>query len=1139
MVRRYLLICFLAIFQDVYATAQQIEGLLPLTTSGNASALLYHEGAILIGTQSGVEVFLYNQIIGNFRYNSLIGRPQISRDDTLRLIKDGSNVIVWDQSHSKAGVLDYKSGKAWIDAGKVDEASNNLPATSTEENNVRSVLQDRGIIVTALIKNEFLSRNNAPVWLVGTRTKGLLQYYFDEKCETILRSESLRFKSSSSTQVRHILSLLYLSEFNSVVIGTCGDGAYLWSQMRDQVFTPVFDPKEDSDGQERHFWSFAKLNSSSFLAGNDMGQVLEYNNKGINNTKHLVSLSGGSVSEEEQRVLCLQQWPGKPGRYLAGTHEGDIFGLYPLPLPKGGFRSELLFKLGTGSQVKCFFADVDKKQVWVGTDKGIWLLDAVGNFVKKDSTLNADFFVSNGVNIYFGNREGQLGVIGSNGNIEALAAEDFKGNEFCNMLFLENGKVLLFTRNNFMHLGRLDGRTLTFEYKFYNNNGLVYRDRENGNHVYPMSTIYGGYEAEGIVWCSTNFGLLRFNPYDSNTIVNYYYKNATGIPAVEYNTNAFLQLNDSLLIFGSRRGLVIVNTRQASRYQNRNRPDFQLWRVENQKPQIRPKGNHLQYQYSEQNFLFLPDSSKIALDYEDKNTLFFPVSPDYSLLETPLLYLANGSIDTAIFAAGRSFSPEFFMGKPSHFRKNVSLKFGDYAKLNSNNKTNLKATLFHFVQSFSSSFWMFVISLMIILSFILLSRIKNKQVQAENARLARQVQEQKRLQTFIELGKALATARSYEGLHEELQSALKDAYSVLGDSQISIYVFEKGRMQLRTIAHARTDADLMEYNHVSSKGIYFLNDPEDQRRPIIHQWKKGNMHEPLIINDASSEFYKGEVRPIVKLDQIYESFIFKTLEIDEKPAAILSIQNEKTNAYTGEKLKETLQHLDIIGYFVGLSLDIIERTRSAQVEQATLLHFNQIAEKRLSQHIANNFVERIGRIYPDSRPTTDAFKNFLSEVYTADPLAYGNYELNIIRHYIPLCKFLYEKEEINVTVTNESLIQRYRIPAFILLNTVNNSMKHCHKAKINIEIKGEKEEENGFLMLSVEDDGAGIDFQKLKERNEQRSSTFLIAQYFASLEQKTGYKIPAPEMKNIGPGGTCAKVTFRLPFVLLELFKKI
>lgn len=281
-------------------STQTLKGLHHIVLGeGNVNAISYAEGILFFATQLGVELYYNNQIIATFTYPELTGKTSNNRDEAVYLYPDTATHSMWVKDSKGYGRIDYFKG-ACVHSEQPGNAIKNrsdpyactmLPGRQVRHGDRVFALPSTGDSLTCAVYNGFKSNTTQDIILAGTLNHGLLQYSFDKK-GACTRIDSLVIPISGQAPVRHIMSLKYLPEFETVVIGTCGPGAFLWSQRREMVFKPAKTPAP----ADEDFRSFARVDGEHVLAGDDQGSVSLYQME-ANGPEWLCSLTVAELNQ--------------------------------------------------------------------------------------------------------------------------------------------------------------------------------------------------------------------------------------------------------------------------------------------------------------------------------------------------------------------------------------------------------------------------------------------------------------------------------------------------------------------------------------------------------------------------------------------------------------------------------------------------------------------------------------------------------------------------------------------------------------------------------------------------------------------------------------------------------------------------
>lgn len=190
-------------------------------------------------------------------------------------------------------------------------------------------------------------------------------------------------------------------------------------------------------------------------------------------------------------------------------------------------------------------------KLWLGTDKGLNLLDPKNNKVNRFQPRKAPKeFRDLSISVLAHSSQGKLwigtknqGVYLLDNNNEVMLYHNKSKNLINNIILSinDNGKYLwIGTASGLCRINLKDKST------------RIYSERDG----LPNTHIYAIQEMNSVLWLSTDKGICRFDPITESCIN---YGKQEGIPHEEFNYASFRKLNASSILFGSMNGMVRID----------------------------------------------------------------------------------------------------------------------------------------------------------------------------------------------------------------------------------------------------------------------------------------------------------------------------------------------------------------------------------------------------------------------------------------------------------------------------------------------------------------------------------------------------------------------------------------------------
>ena len=855
---------FCAGFEKISAQSRELRGLKTVQMNASATpiAMAEVEGILVLANLVQVELYLNNRIIGQYNYRDLLDEAGVGRFDTLYIFTDpDAQKIFIVQPTYGIGQINYTGVKSLNDDSLTKrivtgdwsevELKENLDTSSIYYNLFLDLVKSKTLAekdqlcrvykkevwiapknsrkivykgndgndcefelktqIRDIAKDNYLSAQSKKlVFIAATADNALVQIEIDPiTCKENV--SKLHCQLSKGFQLKHVRSVYYLKSFKSVLIGSIGEGVFLWSHLRDQVFTPIraseFETNDNlkADNKRNHIWSICVLNDSLYLAGNDIGNI-DY----INSRTHKAKRIKFGLDKKAQ-IMSIVKHPSKNIlwiglRYSSGKSE--------IQRVEYKIKDDSFRYITTSSRTKLNFDDCGKlhvlsyldNQLWVGTDKGLFevLGDTVSytnsaripiRFIGKDNRPGEEGFFfggKNGSQIYKRLPSGEFKTIKliskQNDWTETKSIAGITWTGVDNIFTLE-------TRDVAIYICEMKKDSLVILPDQLPTKGLIAYFDDQGSA--PILTIYGALVSKGdtTAWLSTNFGLLEL---DLNTYEFYRYSNkATGLPSPENNTLAFAMLNDSISLWGTLDGVVQVNMAAAKRARKEMAAHQQAAQIWRQVPMQEDGGNIDAYKQT--NYRYEKVGDQTIEDFYDSQTSYWIVMPDYFLLNEKYLSLRDGDEQTQKIYSGVIVDFKTLFGKEP--------KIKIYRK---EKKIKLSQSSFKIINKVSSNdvFVYIIISIILIIAYsaIVLVRLrsaKNKALEAKK-------------DADLEKNKALEAKKDADLEKNKALEAKKDA-----------------DLEKNKALEAKKDADLARANEAKSKKALEKQQEESKKRRML------------------------------------------------------------------------------------------------------------------------------------------------------------------------------------------------------------------------------------------------------------------------------------------------------------------
>lgn len=163
----------------------------------------------------------------------------------------------------------------------------------------------------------------------------------------------------------------------------------------------------------------------------------------------------------------------------------------------------------------------------------------------------------------------------------------------------------------------------------------------------------------GLYWCSTNSGIIKYDPVDSSA---YQFDLTDGLQGIEYNTGSYFQLEDGRMIFGGVNGLNIFHPDSIRLSDYQTEVTISEFEVMDQPSVAFGQPNHIE---------------RIALPYDQNYFDFTFVGTDYSALAEVQLRYMLGGFDHHWQHASNPHTAEYKKVPPGRYLMRVNASNGD------------------------------------------------------------------------------------------------------------------------------------------------------------------------------------------------------------------------------------------------------------------------------------------------------------------------------------------------------------------------------------------------------------------------------------------------------------------------------
>ena len=1165
--------------------------------SDNVNEVVEVEGIIAFATQIGVELYLHNRKIANFTYISLTGKSSNNRNEEVNILCDTVCKRLYVIDDVGIGIIQYETTTAWnlykypkrltelqqecslnedvitiyaaekysktLNDLKIEIIPKDLPGfpieifskkTDTLHVEAGQLLLNGTILmpfvgeIAAVEKEQILCNEEKTSFLIATKSQGLFRLEFDLHSPTLPKLTGLEIHLPTGVMVKKLRSLTYLDRWDALCIGSIGNGAFIWSHLRSRAFTPIYNPRRGEDDKEHHYWSMASVGEKGlFLAGNDVGKIKLFDHNrpeiGIDNysfqigdqilsiakfgrDSFLVGSSGGKLSA----IAVVENKIKKVSHHFPDKFKGQINAILPIgedkvliASPRGLFRCGKRKTCDTLTKAPISFinSQTEGSNPILGGQNKLWFYNL------NSDTLDRIFF-----------------------------AENRKDQEITYAFQTEGDQLLYCTKDNFFSLAFLENKSpgrikLSKIKRIDEKAGMLYYGSDG--EPSPIHTVYGGVydQVTEKAFLSTNFGILSFDPKSDE--LDFFGPRSTGLSTLEFNTNAFERMGSNL-IFGSLKGGLVMNI-EASMITN-NKAGIrlkglpQLWRKTD-----RSTSKDIAYG----SFMKIPPGEIDTIGFQERDRNYLLVTPDYSMLSRDQITIS----DTLNLISGILYAPEKIYGT---FVKDGRRDTIIYQGLKSGpGSFNLfQHPDLEYKRKLETQNWLiitiFATFVSLLLGLLSYRAFQKGQVQTEKYRLRRKL--------FAELGRKLDRAESYPEVHEAFTSIKgKDIIQILEATKLSLYQYRTTESKghpgyLQLLGHADANPLPGEDNSLYDQIETIRFDlKEDIGFPAVHFWnhkmdedylyqEDTSVSYALVVNRASGDFYtKNQIeRKTPKRGKATESFIFLLIGTRDNPFGLLTIQNERPNAYsTSEKVKEYLDLMNIIGRFAEYRIGELDEARKREREYLKRLFYERFStffRDRMETHFLGDVIDLPIKLLSKNDPNYKQGKAFgrlasrlFKELHSTEIFTSLKKSSELCRQYLqvlePIIKHTrnpaYNIEYSSVIAPE---VINDEIPSFIVINLIHNAVTYFIKNQkgenYRIQIVFKAKRKGKHLIVYVEDNGVGFSERNLKEfkrwrsqyhtissdgtlpigsNAERKNSTRTIIEFFKEIEQHLGVDI--------------------------------
>lgn len=932
---------------------------------------------------------------------------------------------------------------------------------------------------------------------------------------------------------------LHVTRDNALLIGTRSAGVLVFRDDRPTLIVPHIPFPDSADYENNYARCMTFLDNAETIAiGTDNGKVVLYD---LKNRKTLAVRDIEHKTLHDTRAIALA-YDRANGALYAGLNTGVVLRYgYDARERRLGREDTLAFERPVDSfGVSTLLLD-RQGALWVAGVSGLFHAGpshAPLMETPKSRKYRIRFLAARGAEIWCATETGIFRVSGRPGDT-LRQLQGFDTLSISHLYFIDTARLLISTRTDGAWLAALEGNQLKI---------LRHFDARNGLSVYREPAIYLVYaclpDDKGQVWMSTNRGLFRIALDDPGDVFTWYNYKDLGLPwPAEFNTGSFAQSAGRVLLFGSRDGMAEIRGLPGRRYAPPGKRHFTIWKDGHDNvPGFNIKG-------------LIPAGGRESLLQGFSVARYYFIPTGFADDGSPAVLVHTGQWDTVVITGGASYElfENSFQRSFFDFTESWRLVYND-------GQAALPGEVIFVENKEQTVLILLGLALLALISWYFIRRERQSKRKA-----LRQEQEKNRLKETA-FQQETRQANLLALLHEtgskltgatriaDIQAIFNEPgfehllRETLNSDQIAVALYHAGTGTLQIDAYYAGE----EHRNHPGPVVYWLEESLrhasgderaalaeqvalDQNRPMIALWGWANgKREPNMPDDPdelvnnNAEFYArhGRRRQEPKIGFLSDSFIFQTIRVEDKPVGIITVQQRHPGAYTrNEKTGRYREadYLEVLRHYLALAISRIHKMQEQRLSELQAELQRHALQHRFSSHFIGNSLAEASRLANFERGPTDYldrlaafYKQLFLQIAVSTEL---RHELDLVQSYFSDIHNQFNRnirkpaillEQRPESIPNE--LARLRIPSFILLNTIHNSVEHnewtddLQKIAVHISLEARENAGATVLTITVRDNAPGNYLKKSAPGRE--GFTKQLRRYFEELNDTYGLTKP-------------------------------
>lgn len=920
---------------------------------------------------------------------------------------------------------------------------------------------------------------------------------------------------------------LHVTADGTLLVGTRSAGVLAFRDDRPALLVPHVPFAQAVDYEQNYPRSLTFLGNNSVIAlGADPGNIVLYD---LQSRRTLGVRAIGHRPLHDIRANALA-YDGASQTLYAGLNSGAVL-RFGYDTQERQLRREdtLAFERPAGNLTVTSLLVDHGGGLWVGGIGGLYRAadrDAPLIEVRGSAGLKIRFIALRGEELWCATEEGIYRVSTRPGSV-VRRLEGFDTVSVSHLNFVDATRVLISTRAQGAWLASVDGNRLVV---------LRHFDAACGLSVYREPAIYLVYaslvDANGQVWMSTNRGLFRIGLDDPDGLFAWYNYKDLGLPwPAEFNTGSVAQYDGRTLLFGCRDGLAELRVTPGRRHVPPAGRRLVIWK---ENAGNDPRFNNIK--------------GLTPAGVSERLLEGFSVARYYFI---PTGFADDGSPAVRVWAAGGD-TAAISGGAPYELRENAVrrgwFEFQKKHRLYDERGQAVFTVKINYVKTLATALVITgLLSVAVFLFVFYRQKINIRDRILKESRLkseinAREIRQAWLLALLHETGGRLTKATRIADIQAIFDGAgfdglLRDA---LHSDQIAVVLHQEsaGVLQIDALYAGEPHPQQAE------KPVFWLEEsldlvPDSQKaerraqididrnRPVVAVWEWANgkrennlPDDPDELVNNHAEFYEryGRRRQSPKVGLLSDSFIFQVIRVDDRPVGLVAIQQRRPGAYTqleNGRYQEA-EYLKVLRDYLALSISRIWKTQEQRLSELQTGLLRHALQHRFSSHFIGNTLGEACRLANFESGTTDYldrlavfYKRLFLQINADTEL---RHELDLVKAYF---EGIHNRFHHNIGKPKITLVQHpvylsgelaaLRVPSFILLNTINNSVEHNKLSdnlteitvQINLELLNVADAR--VLRITVRDDAPG---NHAKQSQPGRTGfTKLLRAYFEELNE--------------------------------------